>query len=94
MKIVQWMYDKTLTWFKHRHAERNFVGVSFTDSVLCTISSDVMLAPMVVAQPAKALRFATVTTTAFMLCTIYGNLRGWRGLETVALGGVCYYSYD
>ena len=91
LKIFQWMYDKALTRFKHRYAERYFVGMNVTDSVIFPISSDAMLAPMVLAQPAKALRFASVTTAAIVLAI--GSLLGWLGWGTVALGGVSYYSY-
>ncbi|WP_233081061.1 YqaA family protein [Rheinheimera soli] len=85
MKIFQWMYDKALVWAKHRHAERYLAGLSFTESVIFPIPPDVMLAPMALAQPAKAWRFAWVTTLFSVLGGIFGYFLGLWLYEPVVL---------
>jgi len=94
LKIFQWMYDKALTWAKHRHAERYLVGLSFTESVIFPIPPDVMLAPMALAQPAKAWRYATLTTLASVLGGICGYLLGWLLYEPVVLPTIEYMGYQ
>jgi hypothetical protein len=32
--MFSWMYDKALTWARHRHAKRSLFGLSFTESVM------------------------------------------------------------
>jgi len=81
MKIFQIMYDKTLTWAKHKHAQTILLAVSFSESVFFPIPPDVMLAPMVLAKPQAAWRLAFLTT----LASVAGGALGY------ALG---YWLYD
>ncbi|MBU1619504.1 MAG: DedA family protein [Gammaproteobacteria bacterium] len=94
MKIFQWMYDKALVWARHRHAERYLAGLSFTESVIFPIPPDVMLAPMALAQPEKAWRFAWVTTLFSVLGGICGYFLGLWLYEPVVLPVVEYLGYQ
>jgi len=81
MKIFQKMYDMTLEWAKHKHAQTILCVVSFTESVIFPIPPDVMLAPMALAKPHAAWRLALLTT----LASVAGGAVGY------ALG---YWLYD
>lgn len=72
-----------LKWAKHRHAERYLAGMSFAESVFFPVPPDVMLAPMALAQPNKAWRFATLTTIASVLGGVLGYLLGFWLFEPI-----------
>jgi len=65
--MFQKLYDKVLSWSKHRHAVKYLCVLSFAESSFFPIPPDVMLAPMALAQPDKAFRFALLTTIASVL---------------------------
>lgn len=94
MKIFQWMYDKALVWAKHRHAERYLFGLSFSESVIFPIPPDVMLAPMALAHPEKAWRYASLTTIASVLGGVFGYLLGWLLYEPVVMPFIQYMGYQ
>lgn len=76
MKIFGWLYDKVLSWSKHRRAPVILAGISFSESVIFPIPPDVMLAPMAMTQPQRAWHFAGLTTA----CSVLGGLVGyWLG---------------
>lgn len=76
MKIFGWLYDKVLSWSKHRRAPVILAGISFSESVIFPIPPDVMLAPMAMTQPQRAWYFAGLTT----VCSVLGGLAGyWLG---------------
>lgn len=70
--MFQKLYDKTLSWSKHRHAAKYLCVLSFAESSFFPIPPDVMLAPMALAQPDKAFRFALLTTIASVLGGVFG----------------------
>ena len=61
-----------MRWSRHRNAPRYLAGLSFAESSFFPIPPDVMLAPMCLAQPARAMHFALITTVASVL----GGLAG------------------
>ncbi len=67
------MYTGVMTWSKHPKASWLLSGLSFAESSFFPIPPDVMLAPMSLAQPAKAWRFAALTT----LFSVLGGLLGY-----------------
>ncbi len=75
------LYDKALTWAKHKHAEKYLCGLSFAESSFFPIPPDVMLAPMALAQPSKAFRFALLTT----IFSVLGGMLGY---------GIGYFMFD
>ncbi|MGR9051572.1 MAG: YqaA family protein [Gammaproteobacteria bacterium] len=84
MNMFQKLYDKTLTWSRHRHAVKYLFALSFAESSFFPVPPDVMLAPMSLAQPAKALRFAVWTTVASVLGGIFGYAIGFFMFDTIA----------
>ncbi|MCK5697638.1 MAG: DedA family protein [Gammaproteobacteria bacterium] len=76
MKLFSKLYDKVMVWSRHPHAERYLMGLSFAESSFFPIPPDVMLAPMALAKPNKAFRFALVTTLASVVGGILGYAIG------------------
>jgi len=74
MKIFGPIYDKALLWAGHHHAEKYLGALSFVEScVLPGPPPDVMLAPMALAKPKLAWRFALITT----ILSVMGGLLGY-----------------
>lgn len=76
MKIFETVYDKTLTWSKHRFAPFWLSFVSFIEAIFFPIPPDVMLIPMSMAEPKKAFRFAVYATVASVSGGIIGYALG------------------
>lgn len=81
MNIFGAMYDKTMMWSKHRFATFWLSFVSFIEAIFFPIPPDVMLIPMSMSAPQKALRLALYTA----LASAVGGMVGY------ALG---YYAFD
>jgi len=73
MKLFSALYDKTLLWAGHPHAERYLAGLSFAESSFFPVPPDVMLAPMTLAKRHFAWRYALITT----LMSVLGGLLGY-----------------
>ena len=78
------LYDKGLGWSRHPHAPWYLGGLSFAESSFFPIPPDVMLAPMSLARPNKALWFAMLTTVASVVGGIAGYLIGVTLFEVIA----------
>ena len=81
MKIFSAIYDWTLKWAKHKFAPQMLAMLTFAESVFFPIPPDVLLAPMVLAKPAKAWRFATITTVFSVLGGMVGYVLGYYMFE-------------
>jgi membrane protein YqaA with SNARE-associated domain len=77
------LYDRVLGWAAHPHAERYLGILSFAESSFFPIPPDVMLAPMCLADRARAWRFATITTITSLLGGIAGYAIGYWLLEAI-----------
>ena len=75
------MYDKALGWARHRHAAKYLCALSFAESSFFPIPPDVMLAPMALAKPNKAFRFALLTT----IFSVLGGMLGY---------GIGFFMFD
>jgi membrane protein YqaA with SNARE-associated domain len=82
--MFQRLYDQALAWARHRHASRYLFVLSFAESSFFPIPPDVMLAPMSLAQPSKAIRFALITTIASVLGGILGYAIGFFAFDSIA----------
>ena len=77
MRIFEPLYDRVIGWSRHRHAERYLGALSFAESSFFPIPPDVMLLPMCIADRARALRFAAVTTAFSLVGGIVGYMIGY-----------------
>ncbi len=83
MKIFGPLYDRVIEWSRHRHAERYLAALSFAESSFFPIPVDVMLAPMCLADRAKAWRFAAIATVLSVLGGIAGYAIGYGAFEII-----------
>ncbi len=77
------LYDWTLRLAAHRHAPRYLAALSFSESSFFPIPPDVMLMPMVLARPARAMHLALLTTVFSVLGGLFGYLVGYFAIELV-----------
>jgi len=73
VKLFGPLYERVLTWSRHRYAERYLGVLSFAESSFFPIPVDVMLAPMCLAQRSKAWRYAMIAT----VFSVIGGLAGY-----------------
>ena len=83
MRLFSKLYDKVMRWAEHPHAPRYLTGLSFAESSFFPIPPDVMLAPMSLAKPEQAWRYAFLTTLASVVGGIAGYLIGAFAFEMV-----------
>ncbi|VAW81179.1 FIG139438: lipoprotein B [hydrothermal vent metagenome] len=77
------LYDKVLTWSKHKYAEFYLGLMSFAESSFFPIPPDVMLAPMSLARPERAWYFAGLTTATSTLGGILGYAIGYFAYSAI-----------
>lgn len=78
------LYARVLSWSRHPHAPWYLGGLSFAESSFFPIPPDVMLAPMALAQPQRAWRFALITTLASVVGGMFGYLLGAFFFDTIS----------
>ncbi|WP_448247205.1 YqaA family protein [Thalassotalea agariperforans] len=81
MKIFTSLYEWTLKWAEHKLAPKILAVLSFAESVFFPIPPDVLLAPMVLAKPEKAWRYASITTIASVIGGMLGYALGYYMFE-------------
>jgi membrane protein YqaA with SNARE-associated domain len=83
MKLFEPIYERVMLWSRHRHAERYLAGMSFAESSFFPIPVDVMLAPMVLAQRERWVRFAAIATMFSVLGGIAGYAIGYGLFDVI-----------
>ncbi len=81
--MLRRLYEWTLEKAGHRHAERWLAFISFVESSFFPIPPDVLLAPMCLARPERAFRFAFICTVASVIGALLGYAIGLFLFETV-----------
>lgn len=92
MKIFGPLYTRVIGWSRHRHAERYLAVVSFVESSFFPVPTAVMLAPMVLANRARAWRLATLTTITSVLGGVFGYLIGYFLFEQLGQPIIDFYN--
>lgn len=80
MRMFASLYERAIVWARHRHAVRYLAGLSFVEAFIFPVMPEIMLAPMMLAEPRKAFRFANWS----LLFSLLGSLVGY------ALGHFAY----
>jgi len=86
-------YDWTMALSGKRYAEAALAGVAFAESSFFPIPPDLLLIPMVLAERAKAWRFALVAAAASVVGGLFGYLIGAVLFEQVARPILDFYGY-
>lgn len=76
MKLFTPLYEMVFRWAKHEKAPWYLGGMSFAESSFFPIPPDVMLMPMSLAKPEKAMWYAWITTVFSTLGGLFGYLIG------------------
>ncbi|MEQ1601979.1 MAG: DedA family protein [Methylophilaceae bacterium] len=83
MKIFSPLYKKAMTWSRHPKAPWILGIMSFAESSFFPIPPDVMLAPMSLANPSKAWKFALLTTLTSVIGGLFGYLIGTFAFDLI-----------
>jgi len=81
--IFQGLYKKTMLWAAHKHAERYLAFISFIESIFFPIPTALMLAPMAVARPERAVKLAVLATITSVAGGMLGYLVGAYAIDVV-----------
>ncbi len=81
MKIFGPMYERALLWAKHPRAPWLLTGLSFIEAIFFPVPPETMLAPMSLAQPRRAFRFASLSLLGSMLGMFIGYAIGHFAIE-------------
>ncbi|GAA4349158.1 YqaA family protein [Kangiella taiwanensis] len=94
MKIFTKMYDACLRWARHQYAVYILGFVSFIESIFFPIPTAVMLAPMALAKPSRALWLAFVATVTSVLGGVAAYLIGAFAFESWVLPWIVELGYQ
>lgn len=81
--IFKGLYEQCMRLAAHEKAERYLAGVSIIESVFFPIPTALMVAPMAVARPHRAVRIALIATVTSALGGLFGYLLGMFAMEMV-----------
>lgn len=77
------LYDKVMQWAAHPNAERYLAGVSMFEAIFFPLPTALMVAPMAVARPDRAVRIATIATVMSVLGALFGYALGYFAIASV-----------
>ena len=81
MQLFRPWYERALAWSRHPKAPWLLTGLSFIEAIFFPIPPEVMLAPMSLAQPRRAFRFAAMSLAGSMAGMFIGYALGYFALE-------------
>lgn len=84
MRLFSPLYARAMQWSRHRHAPVYLGTMSFAESSFFPVPPDVMLAPMCLARPERAWRFALLTTLTSVAGGLAGYAIGYFAFEALA----------
>jgi membrane protein YqaA with SNARE-associated domain len=83
MKLFKPLYEKAIRWSAHPRAPLILGALSFFEAFIFPVMPEVMLAPMCLATPKKAYRFATISLVGSLLGAVVGYLLGHFAFELI-----------
>jgi len=81
--IFAGLYNRAMRWAEHPKRERYLVGVSIFESFIFPLPTALLMIPMVIATPDKAIRLATITTIMSVFGAAIGYLLGWGAMSVI-----------
>jgi membrane protein YqaA with SNARE-associated domain len=83
MAVFGPLYERVMRWSRHKYAEWYLGAMSFAESSFFPIPVDVMLAPMVMANRSRWIRYATNATIMSVLGGVAGYAIGYLTFEAI-----------
>jgi membrane protein YqaA with SNARE-associated domain len=83
MKVFRPLYDRAIGWAQHKRATWILALLSFFEAIIFPVPPEVMLAPMSIARPKRALWYATISLLAGMIGSLVGYELGHYAYEAV-----------
>ncbi|MEW6676704.1 MAG: YqaA family protein [Pseudomonadota bacterium] len=83
MKLFSALYTRVMAWSRHPRAPWYLGGLSFAESSFFPIPPDVMLAPMCLASPRRAMYLALLTTLTSVAGGLFGYAIGYFALDMI-----------
>ena len=83
MKIFGPLYERAIAWAQHKRATWILAILSFFEAIIFPVPPEVMLAPMSIAKPKRALWYATISLLAGLAGSIVGYELGVYAYEFV-----------
>ena len=81
MALFASLYRRVLGWAQHPHAQRYLAGLSFVEAFAFPVAPELMLAPMCVAQPRRAYRYAAISLAFSLLGSLVGYALGYFAFD-------------
>lgn len=81
MKLFAPIYERMLAWSAHPRAPLLLTFLSFCEAIFFPVPPEVMLAPMSLARPQRALWYATLSLAGSMVGMFVGYAIGYFALE-------------
>jgi len=94
VKLFSKLYQVVMRWSAHRHAPFYLAANSFAEAVFWPIPPDVMLAPMSLAKPEKAWRYALWASLASALGGLAGYLLGYWLFDVAVQPMIAAFGYQ
>ncbi len=88
------LYHRLLLLAASRHAPLWLAAIAFAESSFFPVPPDVLLIPMALARPDRAIRYALICTVASVTGGMLGYLIGYALFEQVALPLLHFYHYE
>lgn len=92
--MLRRLYNWTLALAGRPNAERWLAFVSFADSSFFPLPPDLLLAPMCLARPERALRYALVCTITSVLGALLGYAIGSLLYDVIGVPLLHFYGYE
>jgi membrane protein YqaA with SNARE-associated domain len=83
MQLFRPLYERTLSWSAHPKAPLLLTVLSFFEAIIFPVPPEVMLAPMSLARPQRALWYATLSLAGSMVGMFVGYALGYFALEAI-----------
>lgn len=77
------LYNKVMLWAAHPNAERYLAGVSLFEAFIFPLPTALMVAPMAVARPDRAVRIATIATALSVFGGLIGYAMGYFAIASI-----------
>ncbi len=81
--LFRGLYEWCMRCAAHKHAERYLAGVSMIESIFFPVPTALMVAPMAVARPERAVPIALIATVTSVLGGLFGYAMGYFAIAAI-----------